>query len=243
MKLIKVLVTSLIAGVSLSITSVAHAACTGTASVGASNGCFEATHPAYVILGTVTDLDDVATTILYNTQSGGGLDSATETSNNVGSSNNFMDGDNTAISFVDNGTIGIRANAPFTLTLTVPVISTGSACVPAFKAQTQTGIGVTADFRLSVVDDSSTEVASYAVSDAGTASGSVASLACPAAGVSNGTFTIALSPTVTTEYTLAFDIGFEIDGAKDTSLTAVGADGEPAADTYEMTLGLSASAT
>lgn len=248
MKIIKVLVTSLIAGVSLSITSVAHAACAGTAAnVGTDNGCFEATHPAYVILGTVTNLDDVATTILYSTQSGAGLDSSDETANNVStSSNTFMTNDATAIAFVNNGTIGLRANSTFTLTLTVPVIGNGTSCTPAFAAQTQTDIGVTANFSLSLVDDGGSEVAAYSVSDGATSdSGAVvAQLSCPSsAGVGDGTITISLSPTVTTEYTLSFDIGFEIDGATDGALAEVGADGEPAADTYEMTLGLSASAS
>lgn len=249
MKLIKVLSTAIIAGLGLTITSVAQAACSGTAAIGTGNGCYEATHPTYVILGTTGNLADAAKTIEYTYDNTQGLGAADVTANNISSADNtFLSGDSTAILFVQNGNLGIRANAPFTLTITVPVIASTSGCTPAFLAGSQTNgsLGVSANFSMSVTDDSSTEVASYAVQDGGItdSTASATTLACPSsAGTGDGVFTVTLSPNVTTEYTLRFDIGFETDGARDNALAQVGADGEPAADTYEMTLGLSASAS
>jgi len=188
-------------------------------------------------------------TIAYNVASGLGLNSADATANNVatsssvsGSEYTLLSGTANAIKFLENGTVGIRANDKFTLTLSVPVISDGTDCTPAFKAAAQTGVGVTANFSVTI-SDGTNNVASYAVANGGKEGDAVATAAalnCPTQGVSDATLVFTMDPTVTTEYTMSVTIGFERDGSKDTSFAVVGTDGEPAADVYEMTLGLQA---
>lgn len=256
MRKIRVLLGALFGAVSLSISAVAQAACTDGASfaTGAS-GCYSTTHSKYVILGAVGNLNSQAKTIAYNTASAGGLGTDTTGSNNIADSNGLFSlggsQDASAISFVEDGNIGIRANAPFTLTITVPVIGSDSGCTPAFIAQTSGNgsVGVSSNFTLSVLDVTdgagAGQVAVYSVNDGETDDSSkvATALSCStSSGSGTGTFTVTLSPNVTTEYILRFDIGFETDGARNAALTQVGADGEPAADTYEMTLGLSAQA-
>lgn len=254
MNIVKALGIAIIAGLGLSITSVAQAACTGTAVAGDGNGCYEAKHSAYVILGATGNLASSAKEIEYTTSSGGGLGGDTTGNNNIdGARNGRLELDGipvpNAIKFVQDGTVGVRANAPFTLTIAVPAIGTTVGCTPAFVAQDSGNgsVGVSSNFTLTVTDVvTASAVASYSLANAETSDAeSVAtSFACTGFtdGVGTGTFTVELSPSVTTEYTLGFDIGFEIDGARDAGLDQVGADGEPAADTYDMTLNLSASA-
>ena len=255
MRKIRVLIGAVLGALSLSVATVGQAACTNGASfAGSSSGCYSTTHDAYVILGIDSNLNSAAKTISYNVASTGGLGTADTTQNNIsvdsGTTAAFT-GDSTSISFVENGNMGIRANAPFTLTISVPVIGSDGGCTPAFIAQTSGNgsVGVSSNFTLAVSDvtdnSGAGQVAGYSVNDAGTTDSSYSNttLACVTSGGSGtGYFTVELSPTVTTEYNLRFDIGFETDGARDADLDQVGADGEPAADTYEMTLGLSAAA-
>jgi hypothetical protein len=246
MKLIKMIAAVAISGFGVSIGSIAQAACNGSTTLGGSNGCYEATHPQYVILGEV-DMQSAEKTIAYNVATGTGLNAEGVSAlvNNVADTSSdytLLANTDNAISFLEGGTVKIRANDTFTLTLAVPVISNGSECTPAFKAANQTGVGVSANFSVTIFDGTD-NVASYAVANGGfdvDASATAAVLNCPSEGVADATLVFTMEPIVTTEYTMSVTIGFEKDGSRDTEFNTVGTDGEPAADVYEMTLGLTA---
>jgi hypothetical protein len=245
MKLIKMIAAVAISGFGVSIGSIAQAACNGSTTLGGSNGCYEATHPQYVILGEV-DMQSAEKTIAYNVATGTGLNAEGVSAlvNNVADASTdytLLANTDNAISFLEGGTVKIRANDTFTLTLSVPVISNGSECTPAFKAANQTGVGVSANFSVTI-NDGTSNVASYAVANGGLtdAAATAAVLNCPSEGVADATLVFTMEPIVTTEYTMSVTIGFEKDGSRDTEFNTVGTDGEPAADVYEMTLGLTA---
>ena len=258
MKLIRVL-----AMVALSVLGAQTAAYAQTCSadnIGSSNGCYEATHPAYIIFGNTSGLGDLAKTIAYK---GGGLDVDQDSAGtNVdvnGTGMTLLSGTSNAIAFVQDGTLGLRANAASTFTVTVPMLSDGSSnCTPVFASDgtnsSQTNVGVVANFTITMTsdDDDSGQGPLYSISASGgtpMADETGIDVTCPAAGIGAGTIEFTLTPTSTTEYVVEFDIGFETDGSKGawsssaSEFETVGADGEPAADVYEMTLGVAVATT
>lgn len=222
-----------------------------------SSGCYKAIHESYVILGTTTNLANVTEVIDYRVDTGLGLGAANTEDINALSTSQEADGytamssDADAISFVSNGTIGLRANDSFDLLFTVPMLKAGStSCVPVFSAENQSDVGVTANFTISVFDIGEvTPIASYSVDNSFAGVGTPSTIGtvdvtCPSSTLGAGTIKISVVTSETLEMEIGVDIGFEIDGSKSvsgSSFVAVGADGEPAADTYELELGLSAS--
>ena len=260
MKLIRVL--AMVALSVLGAQTAAHSQSCSEQNIGSSNGCYEATHPAYIIFGNTSGLGDLAKTIAYK---GGGLDVDQDTAGtNVdlnGTGMTLLSGTSNAIAFVQDGTLGLRANAASTFTVTVPMLSDGTRCTPAFAANGLGSrqidgsdvplVGVVANFNIQITSDVTDGISSPNVEYTIAASGgglltdeTGVEVDCPSsAGVNQGSIKFDLNPTQTTEYVVEFDIGFETDGSKGatyegSNFVTVGADGEPAADIYELTLGV-----
>ena len=256
MKLIEVL--ALVVFSVFGAQTAAHAQTCSGQSIGDDNGCYEATNPAYVVFGQTSGLTDLAKMIAYK---GDGLDASQDTAETnvdlTGTGMTLLAGSTNAIAFVQDGTLGLRANAASTLTVSVPMLSDGgSNCTPAFAPDgtdsSQIGtVGVVANFSIAITADDSDSNSPSTIYTISASGGSVMSestgidVSCPAsAGVGTGTIEFALDPDSTTEYDVEFDIGFETDGSKGAwssssgTFETVGADGEPAADVYELTLGV-----
>lgn len=240
----------------------AHAQTCGSENIGSGNGCYEATHPAYIIFGATDGLSNVAKTIAYKGGTLSAPGSAGESNVDVNSSGTLLSGSTNAIAFVQDATLDLRANAASTVTISVPMLSDGSTnCTPAFGADGSgssqlNNVGVVANFTITITADDSDSNSPSTIYTISASGGSVMSestgidVSCPAsAGVGTGTIEFALDPDSTTEYEVEFDIGFETDGSKgawsssSNEFETVGADGEPAADVYEMTLGVAVATT
>ena len=216
-------------------------------------GSYVATNSTYVIFGTVDSQlqSGNSLTISYN------ADQSTSTGNTTNANNIVVDGGgydplnedaSNAIAFVQDGTVGIRANGDYSLVLTMPLAKVGSACVPVFDAATASA-SVSAYMGITLTDGGTT-VESF-VSDDKTATPSSGNVTVDCSGATSapfiddtGTITFAVTPDGTTEYSLELDIGFEVDGSFTTNgsaATTFGDNGEPVADTYTLALVLTAS--
>lgn len=220
-------------------------------------GSYEAVNDPYVIFGSVDGQLQTGNSISisYNASS------ATSTGNATNENNIIVDGGSTvnnydaltedasnAIAFVQDGTVGIRANGAYSLVLQMPMAKVGTSCVPVFSASTASA-SVSAYMGI-VLWDGSTTVESY-ISDNKTGTTSSANVTVDCSGAtsapfidSTGTITFAITPDGTTEYGLELDIGFEVDGSFTTdgsSATPFGDNGEPVADTYTLGLVMTAS--
>lgn len=200
---------------------------------------------AYAIFGSVSaNLSSNSETLNYLANSGslGG----NTTSNNKDISGVSHPNDPGSLLFVDDGTIGIRANnGNSSFKLEMPMLSTGFDCVPAFMKADEPSRGVTAfvDVR---VQSSAGIVAQYAINNSfsgiGTAQNSNTTVTCPSSGLGVGALVFPLPSAFTDEYSAIIDIGYEIDGARIVSsgqFVADGADGEPFSGDYEFTLAAS----
>ena len=213
-------------------------------------GTYVAENSKYVILGSVSSSLTGGNTldIAYST--------ATPTGNNTainriltasGSDYSALDIDPLdSIAFVQDGTVGLRANGSFSLTLTMPMAKVGSSCVPVFKGTSDASVSA---FLQVEFLDGATSLETYSVNDKAVTAGNwVAS--CDSADSSNnfvdpsGTLVLAVSPDKTTEYSLRIDIGFETGGSFETdgdNAEQFGDNGEPIADVYTFGLQLTAS--
>lgn len=200
---------------------------------------------AYAIFGSVSaNLSSNSETLSYLANSGslGG----NTTSNNIDIGGVTHPNDPGSLLFVDDGTIGIRANnGNSSFKLEMPMLSTGFDCVPAFMKADEPSRGVTAfvDVR---VQSSAGIVAQYAINNSlsgiGTAQNSNTTVTCPSSGLGVGALVFPLPSLFTDEYSAIIDIGYEIDGARIVSsgqFVTDGADGEPFSGDYEFTLAAS----
>ena len=214
-------------------------------------GTYAATNSKYVILGTVSSALTTGNslTIAYSSAADIGNDTAI---NRILTASDgaytALDIDSDSINFVQDGTVGLRANGAFSLTLTMPMAKVGSSCIPVFDATTSEA-SVSAFMQVELAETGGSTIANYTVDDQaeGSTSGVVAS--CTGAADGNGyvdpagTLVISVTPTRTTVYSLAIDIGFETGGSFTTNGTAAstfGDNGEPVADTYTLGLQLTA---
>lgn len=237
---------------------VAAAALLAAPGISAANtlGTYAATNSKYVILGTVSSELTTGNTLTVAYSAATDLNNDTTVNRIVasdGSNYSAHSDDDDSIAFVDGGVVGLRANGAFTLTLTLPMAKIGSSsCIPVFDAAVSDA-SVSAYMTVVLSEAGGSTIESYAVDDktsTGTSSSLVAS--CAAADSSNGfidpagTLVMSVSPTKTTEYSLAIDIGFETGGSFTTSgsaATTFGDNGEPVADTYTLSLQLTAAST
>lgn len=200
---------------------------------------------AYAIFGAVSaNLGSNSQTLNYVANSGSlGGD---VTSNNADIAGVTHPNDPGSLLFVNDGTIGIRANnGDSSFKLEMPMLSTGFECVPAFMKADEPSRGVTAYVDVRVQSLSGT-VAQYSINNSlsgiGTALVSNTTVTCPSSGLGMGALIFPLPSTYTDEYSAIIDIGYEIDGARVVSsgqFVTDGADGEPFSGNYEFTLGAS----
>ena len=221
-------------------------------------GTYKATNSKYVILGSVSSALTTGNTLEIAYSAADALDNNTAI-NRILTASSQTDkvysqhtDDDDSIAFVDGGTVGLRANGAFSLTLTLPMAKVGSCCIPVFDAATSEA-SVSAYMEVVLAETGGSTVANYKVNDRqleGTQSGVVASCTNAADGNGHvdpaGTLVISVTPTRTTVYSLAIDIGFETGGSFTTdgsTADTFGDNGEPVADTYTLGLQLTAAST
>ena len=200
---------------------------------------------AYAIFGAVSaNLGSNSQTLSYVASTGSlGGDA---TSNNTDITGVTHPNDSGSLLFVNDGTIGIRANnGDSSFKLEMPMLSTGFECVPAFMKADEPSRGVTAYVDIRVQSLSGT-VAQYTINNSlsgiGTALVSNTTVTCPSSGLGTGALIFPLPSVYTDEYSAIIDIGYEIDGARVVSsgqFVTDGADGEPFSGNYEFTLAAS----
>lgn len=220
-------------------------------------GTYQATNSKYVILGSVSSALTTGNTLEIAYSAADALDNNTAinriltASSQTGKVYSQHTDDDDSIAFVEGGTVGLRANGAFSLTLTLPMAKVGSSCIPVFDAATSEA-SVSAYVEVVLAETGGSTIANYTVDDQeeGSTSGVVAS--CTGAADGNGyvdpagTLVISVTPTRTTVYSLAIDIGFETGGSittNGTSATEFGDNGEPVADVYTLGLQLTAAST
>ena len=216
-------------------------------------GSYSATNEAYVIFGTVdSQLSGSNSLAISYSASDSTTTGNTTNANNIqvdGSAYDPLDVDPTnAIAFVQDGAVGIRANGEFSLTLQMPLAKVGSACVPIFTAGTADA-SVSAYLGIALIDGSTT-VESYVADNKAETMSTNVTTDCSTVDsdniAQNGTITFDVTPDGTTEYSIVFDIGFEIDGSFTTdgsSASTFGDNGEPVADVYTLALTMTASSS
>ena len=102
-------------------------------------GTYQATNSKYVILGTVSDSLTTGNTLTIAYTAAGALDNNTAINRILTASDGAytaLDIDSDSINFVQDGTVGLRANGAFSLTLTMPMAKVGTSCIPVFDAAT-----------------------------------------------------------------------------------------------------------
>ena len=217
-------------------------------------GTYKATNSKYVILGSVSSSLTTGNTLTIAYTAAGALDNNTAINRILTASEGAytaLDIDADSINFVQDGTVGLRANGDFSLTLTMPMAQVGSSCIPVFDATTSEA-SVSAFMQVELAETGGSTIANYTVDDQDEISASGVVASCTGAADSNGyvdpagTLVIAVTPTRTTVYSLAIDIGFETGGSFTTdgsSAATFGDNGEPVADTYTLGLQLTAAST
>ena len=218
-------------------------------------GTYQATNSKYVILGSVSSALTSGNTLTIAYTAADALDNNTAINRILTASEgsySALDIDADSISFVQDGTVGLRANGAFSLTLTMPMAKVGTSCIPVFDATTSEA-SVSAFMQVVLAETGGSTISTFTVDDQG-ASENTSTLvaACTGANSDNGyvdpagTLVMSVTPTRTTVYSLAIDIGFETGGSfttNGTSATTFGDNGEPVADTYTLGLQLTAAST
>ena len=194
-------------------------ALTVSATAHAQSATYTAEAPAYAV-AVSNGLADASTTITYNDTA------ASDASRITGVIYIIGDESGGGQDFV------VRANASYTLELSVPTLPYGESCQPAFSTGSAS-FGAVGELLVSIGDTSIT------FNDLGfnaTNSGDVtAAIACDNV-ANSATITFTSSLTETAVETYSFALGFLPDGARSADGSDYGADNEPPAGDYSLGL-------